>query len=98
MYAIRSYYVKPRLQRIGDVAEVKIVGYRDREIRIFADPFALNKYGISASELQDLVASQNVRAGGGKLIDSDRELVIKARGDASSVTALRDIMVSYNFV
>ncbi len=85
--------LKPRLQRIGDVAEVKIVGYRDREIRIFADPFELNKYGISASELQDIVTIQNVRAGGGKLINSDRDLVIKARGDASSVAALRDIMV-----
>ena len=85
--------IKPRLQRIGDVAEVKIIGYREREIRIFADPFELNKYGISASELQDLIASQNVRAGGGKLINSDRDLVIKARGDASSVEALRNIMV-----
>lgn len=85
--------LKPRLQRIADVAQVSIVGYRDREIRIFADPFLLNKYDISAQELQESVARENVRSGGGKLIDAKRELIIKVRGDAQSVTALKDIII-----
>ncbi len=85
--------LKPRLQRIKDVAEVKIVGYREREIRIFADPFLLNKYAISASELSDLIARQNVRLGGGKLVDDTRDLIIKTRGDARSVEELCALMV-----
>ncbi|MEA1920753.1 MAG: efflux RND transporter permease subunit [Campylobacterota bacterium] len=85
--------LKPRLQRVPDVAEVKIVGYRDREVRIFADPFMLNKYNISARELQNIISKQNVRAGGGKLIGAQNELVIKARGDAKSVDALQNIMI-----
>ena len=80
--------LKPRLQRIQNVAQVRVVGYRNREIRIFANPFMLNKYGISASELQQIVAAENVRSGGGKLIGVKEELVIKARGDADSVEAL----------
>lgn len=85
--------IKPRLQRVIDVAQVKIVGFREREIRIFADPFMLNKYHISARELQNIIAKENVRAGGGKLIGTHNELVIKARGDAKSITTLQEIMV-----
>ncbi|MBN2897096.1 MAG: efflux RND transporter permease subunit [Campylobacterales bacterium] len=85
--------LKPRLQRIKDVAEVKIVGYREREIRIFVDPFLLSKYALSASELSDLIARQNVRAGGGKLVDASHDLIIKTRGDATSVEELRALMV-----
>ena len=85
--------LKPRLQRIKNVAQVRVVGYRDREVRIFADPFMLNKYGISAMELQRIVAAENVRSGGGKLIGAEQELVIKARGDAQSVEALKNIII-----
>jgi len=85
--------LKPRLQRIRSVAQVRVVGYRDREIRLFADPFALNKYGISAGELQRIVAAGNVRAGGGKLIGASSELIIKTRGDARSVEELGEIVV-----
>jgi HAE1 family hydrophobic/amphiphilic exporter-1 len=85
--------LKPRLQRIRDVAQVRVTGYRNREVRIFADPFLLNKYGISARELQEIVATENVRSGGGKLIGEQEELVIKARGDARSVAQLKAIIV-----
>jgi HAE1 family hydrophobic/amphiphilic exporter-1 len=85
--------LKPRLQRIRDVAQVKIVGYRNREIRIFANPFMLNKYNISASELQQIVTQENVRSGGGKLIGKTSELIIKARGDAQSVEALQEVTI-----
>lgn len=85
--------LKPRLQRVSDVAQVRIIGYRDREVRIFVDPFMLNKYDISAQGLQEIITRENVRSGGGKLIGSESELVIKARGDAQSVAALKDIMI-----
>lgn len=86
--------LKPRLQRVKNVAEVRILGYRDREVRLFADPFLLNKYHLTARELQDVVAKENVRASGGKLIGPSNELVLKARGDAQSLGELRSIMIA----
>lgn len=85
--------IKPRLQRIQGVAKIDIVGYRDREIRIFADPFLLNKYAISADELQSRITRENVRSGGGKLISSHNELILKTRADAQSIDQLKDIII-----
>ncbi|MCV6608245.1 MAG: efflux RND transporter permease subunit, partial [Campylobacterales bacterium] len=85
--------LKPRLQRVEGVGEISIVGFRDREIRVFPDPFLLNKYGITLTELQGLLARDNVRAGGGKLIGSSSELVLKARGDAKTLEEIQNLKI-----
>ncbi len=85
--------IKPSLQRIQGVAKIDIVGYRDREIRIFADPFLLNKYAISADELRSRIAAENVRSGGGKLISASNELILKTRADASTIENLKQVII-----
>ncbi len=85
--------IKPRLQRIRGVSEINIIGFRDREVRIFVDPFLLNKYSLSASDLQNIIAKENVRAGGGKLIGKTSEYVLKARADASSIEEMKNILI-----
>jgi hydrophobic/amphiphilic exporter-1 (mainly G- bacteria), HAE1 family len=86
--------IKPRLQRVQGVAKIDIVGYREREIRIFTDPFLLNKYAISSSDLQSRIAAENVRSGGGKLISSENEFILKTRADASSIEQLKSIIIA----
>ncbi len=85
--------IKPRLQRIRGVADINIVGFRDREVRIFADPFLLNKYNLTANDLQGIIAKENVRAGGGKLVGKSSEYVLKARADASSIEDMKNIRI-----
>lgn len=85
--------IKPKLQRIEGVANVKINGYRDREIRIFTDPFLLSKYAVSADELQSLIARENIRSGGGKLISAQNELILKTRSDATSIDGLKKLLI-----
>lgn len=85
--------IKPRLQRIQGVAKIDIVGFREREIRIFTDPFMLNKYAISSDQLQARIAQENIRSGGGKLISSNNEFILKTRSDASSIDQLKSIII-----
>ncbi|MEA3553624.1 MAG: efflux RND transporter permease subunit [Campylobacterota bacterium] len=85
--------LKPKLQRIKGVGEVNIIGYQDREIRIFVDPFLLNKYNLTSLDLQNIVASQNVNLGAGKLINKTREIIIKVKADALNVEQLSNIHI-----
>jgi len=85
--------LKPQLQRIKGVGDVNIVGFRDREIRIFVNPNNLNKYGISIAQLQGVIASENVRLSAGKLISNTQEIIVKSRGDATSIEELRNLIV-----
>jgi len=84
---------KPALQKINGVGGVNIIGYKDREIKIFPDPELLNKYNITVTELNAIVARENVKIGGGKLISSTQEYVLKTRGDALSVAELEEIEI-----
>ncbi len=85
--------VKPTLQKINGVGAIQITGYKDREIKIFPDPNKLNKYGITISELNQIIARENVKIGGGKLISKTKEFTLKTKADALSVKELENIMI-----
>ncbi|MDD3463712.1 MAG: efflux RND transporter permease subunit, partial [Sulfurospirillaceae bacterium] len=85
--------LKPQLQRIKGVGEVNILGYQDREIRVFIDPFLLNKYNLSASEVSAIIQKQNIKQGAGKFISETKEIIIKAEGDAKNIDEMRDLLV-----
>lgn len=85
--------VKPALQKLQGVGAVNIIGYKDREIRIFPDPNLLNKFGISINEINSIVTKENVKIGGGKLISADQEVVLKTKADAQKVQELGEMII-----
>jgi len=88
--------VKPVLQKINGVGAINIIGYKDREIKIYPDPKLLNKFGITVAELNRIVASENVKIGGGKLISSTEEYTLKTKADALSIVELKNIKIKDN--
>ena len=85
--------VKPALQKIDGVGGINIVGYKDREIRIYPNINLLNKFGITVLELNDIVSKENVKIGGGKLITNTKEYVLKTQADALTVDELKELVV-----
>ena len=85
--------VKPSIQKIIGVGGVNIVGYKDREILIYPNIDALNKYGITLLELNNAVTKENVKIGGGKLITETNEYILKTQADALSVKELENIKI-----
>jgi len=85
--------VKPNLQKISGVGAINIIGYKDREIHIYPDISKLNRYGITVSELNAIVARENIKIGGGKLITNAKEFVLKTKADALSIEELEKIKI-----
>lgn len=85
--------VKPKLQKINGVGAINIIGYKDREIKIFPDPKLLNKFNITVSELNKIVQQENIKIGGGKLISQTKEFILKTKADALSVEELKNIKI-----
>ncbi|SFV75577.1 Acriflavin resistance protein / Multidrug efflux system CmeDEF [hydrothermal vent metagenome] len=85
--------VKPALQKINGVGAINIIGYKDREIKIFPDIYKLNKFGITITELNNIVARENIKIGGGKLITKTKEIILKTRADALNVEQLKNIII-----
>lgn len=85
--------LKPKLQRVKGVGEVNIIGFQEREIRIFLDPFLLNKYNLSASDLSGIISKQNIKQGAGKMINQNQEIIIKTEGDAANIQEIEALLV-----
>jgi len=85
--------VKPSLQKINGVGAINILGYKDREIKILPDIEKLNKFGITIRELNAIIARENVKIGGGKLIESSKEFALKTKADALSIRELANIVI-----
>ena len=88
--------VKPKLQKINGVGGINIIGYKDREIKIYPDLNLLNKFGITISELNEIIKKENIKIGGGKLISKTKEFTLKTRADALSVAELKNIKITDN--
>ncbi len=88
--------VKPFLQKQNGVGDVNIIGYREKEIKIFPKLDQLNKYHLSIRELNNIIKAENIKIGGGKLIDTDKELILKTKADAHNIDELRNIQIIDN--
>ena len=88
--------VKPTLQKINGVGAINVIGYKDREVKIYPNPELLNKFNITVSELNAAVARENVKIGGGKLVSKTQEYTLKTKADALSMNELENIIIKDN--
>ena len=80
--------VKPMIERQKGVGNINVIGYQDREIKIYPDPFALRKYGLSAVDLKHLIQASNIKMSGGKLITDKEQIMVSVHANATSVKEL----------
>lgn len=85
--------IKPMIERLKGVGNINIIGYQDREIRIYPDPFALRKYGITTLDLQKLIQASNVKISGGKLVGDKKQTMINIRANAMSIESLKNFEI-----
>ena len=85
--------IKPALERLQGVGSINVIGYQDRQIRIYPDPFALRKYGITAIEFKQLIQASNIKMSGGKLIDNDTQTMVTISANAQSLDELKNLEI-----
>ncbi|MDE0421370.1 MAG: efflux RND transporter permease subunit [Gammaproteobacteria bacterium] len=87
--------VAPALEQLVGIAEARVTGGRDIEIRVSADRYRLEAFGVSLALLRSRVGAQNVDIEAGTLEEGDQ--VFQVRGVARYRTAqdVADVVVRY---
>ncbi|HYD48867.1 MAG TPA: efflux RND transporter permease subunit [Terriglobales bacterium] len=85
--------IKPRLERIGGVGSVQLVGGREREIRIWIDPIRLSGYALSVDDVLAALEREHVEMPGGRIETAQREYTIKTKGKLTSAELFGGIVV-----
>ncbi|AHC16030.1 efflux RND transporter permease subunit [Salinispira pacifica] len=78
---------------ISEVSSADIVGLRDREITLTADPSRMASLGLSSSEILQAVQDRNSSIPGGTLSTEDREFILRTVGSIREIDDFQDVII-----
>jgi HAE1 family hydrophobic/amphiphilic exporter-1 len=82
-----------RLERIDGVASVDIYGGFSREVEIAVNQNELANYGLSSSQLGQLLSASNLSLPGGSISRGDQELSVRVTGEFESLDDIRNMPI-----
>jgi hydrophobe/amphiphile efflux-1 (HAE1) family protein len=85
--------VRRALESVLGVGQVTLVGGQKRQIRLWVAPARLTSFGLTALDVQQALARQNVSTPAGSLEGSASDRGLRVAGKVLSVAAIGDIVV-----
>src|SRR4030095_1806215 len=86
--------VRPQLERIGGVGEVRVVGGLDRAINVWIDAERLAAYQISISQIRQALQRQNTDVPGGNVTTGKEELTLRTLGRFTDPRQFDDLVIA----
>jgi heavy metal efflux system protein len=91
---IQDWVIAPRLAQVEGVADVVTFGGLVKEYHVEVDPFALEKYKLTVSDVAHAVEMNNRNAGGSLVSTGQQSMVIRGVGRILSVSDIENITLS----
>jgi len=85
--------VKPRLQTVTGVADVRIFGERKYAMRVWLEPERLAAYKLTPSDVEDAIRRNNLELPAGRIESSKREFTVTSQTDLSRPAQFADIVI-----
>lgn len=85
---------KQRLQTVKGVGNAQAVGLREREIRVWLDPLALQARNLTASDVKNALHEKHVELPAGRIESEFQEYGIRLAGEYTSIEALKEMAVA----
>jgi len=85
--------VKPRLQTVTGVADVRVFGERKYAMRVWLDPGRLAGYRLTTQDIEDAVRRSNLEVPAGRIESQQREFSVTSQTDLVRPAQFADIVV-----
>ncbi|TXK26208.1 efflux RND transporter permease subunit [Pontibacter qinzhouensis] len=92
-YDLIDNKLKPELSRIPGVAQVKVLGGQEREIKVNINAAKLEAYGLSISQVQQKIAFSNLDFPTGKIKSDEGQTLIRLAGKYENLDQLRNLVL-----
>jgi HAE1 family hydrophobic/amphiphilic exporter-1 len=96
LYDLIDQKVKPIMLNVEGVGTVSIIGGNEREIKITLDNDKLQAYGISSSQVNQIIANSNSSFPAGSVETSNDRLSIRMNAKVTTVDELRNLVITEN--
>lgn len=87
--------VKPYLERVEGVATVNVIGGREREARVMADPVALAQRGLNHLDVVNALQGENQNVSAGTIAEGKRDYRVRLVGQYNDPEQILDTIVAY---
>jgi cobalt-zinc-cadmium resistance protein CzcA len=91
---IQDWIVKPMLRTVPGVAEGNSWGGFEKQYQVLVRPEALVKYGVTLRQVFEALAANNVNRGGGYIVKSAEQYVIRGVGQVQNLSQIQGIVVT----
>jgi multidrug efflux pump len=85
--------VKPRLQTVTGVADVRIYGERKYAMRVWLEPERLAGYKLTPQDVEDAIRRSNLELPAGRIESSNREFTVTSQTDLTRPAQFADIVI-----
>ncbi|HTL71555.1 MAG TPA: efflux RND transporter permease subunit [Candidatus Eisenbacteria bacterium] len=87
-------HLKDRFQTIPGVGEIILSGYVDRNLRVWVSNDKLEQYQLTIGDVMNAIESNHVEMPAGRIETSEKEMNVRAMGEALSVEEFGNILIS----
>ena len=87
--------VRPQLQTIEGVGEIHVMGFRDRNVRVWYDAPRLEAQGLTVIDVNRAIEREHTEVPAGRIEGREREMNVRAEGEAIDVESFRELVVTY---
>ncbi|MCL2012733.1 MAG: efflux RND transporter permease subunit [Cystobacterineae bacterium] len=87
------YRVKERLQTLNGVGEISIAGALERNIRVWIDANALDRFQVTAADVIRAIGEQHIELPSGYLETPGREISVRVMGEAFDLETIGNLVV-----
>ncbi len=94
LQAVAEDVIEPRLARIPEIASVVVTGGSPREVHVDIDPVKLENYGLSISQVTQVLQMENFNVSGGKVMQGAREMYVRNLQQFESLDDIRQVSIN----
>jgi HAE1 family hydrophobic/amphiphilic exporter-1 len=87
--------IVPRIEQTPGVATASVNGGREKIIRIEIPQSRLEAYNLTVTQIQQMLASQNLQTAAGTITEGNLSYILTTMGEYTSLDDIRNTVVSY---
>jgi HAE1 family hydrophobic/amphiphilic exporter-1 len=85
----------PRIEQTPGVATASVSGGREKIIRVEIPQSRLEAYGLTVTQIQQMLSSQNMQTAAGTITEGGMSYILTTMGEYTSLDQIRNTVISY---
>jgi len=87
--------IVPRIEQTPGVATASVNGGREKIIRVEIPQSRLEAYGLTITQIQQMLAAQNMQTAAGTITEGGLSYILTTMGEYTSLDEIRNTVISY---